>query len=318
MRNVSLRTQRKGQLGVNAVERVILKDWRSRWQPIDGFNDDGVDGLIFIEAGGQATGQVVYTQIKYRSIRKEHTGEAYSISFATKKNSRSALERRIRSWRQVVGAAILVCVVDDGKQETTYWVDLRDAEAWQGSTVHVPKVNRFDAAARRIISRLCGTLNQDLLREEIITEKKDFDYLTGTNHLQTNARRFYKELRAQKLHFKGSQADIRFTREGWHHLTRRRRSRLTQLQSFQLLGALPRIIETHSEEDLRIFQVRSQNGVPIQCAQLEASVRFPFRQSAIVTTLFRRRALKDDHYSYSFWTIYEPRRRAGLTGTKKK
>jgi hypothetical protein len=33
-------------LGVNIVEQVVLSQWQSHWQAIDGFNDDGADGLI--------------------------------------------------------------------------------------------------------------------------------------------------------------------------------------------------------------------------------------------------------------------------------
>ena len=44
----NLSTQRTGQLGVNVVERIVL-EWGARWQSLDAVNDDGIDGLIFIE-----------------------------------------------------------------------------------------------------------------------------------------------------------------------------------------------------------------------------------------------------------------------------
>jgi hypothetical protein len=59
--------QRTGQLGVNIVERVVLSQWQSRWQAIDGFNDDGVDGLIFIERSSGHTGQIIHLQVKCTS-----------------------------------------------------------------------------------------------------------------------------------------------------------------------------------------------------------------------------------------------------------
>jgi hypothetical protein len=59
-----LSTQKRGQLGANIVERIVLKDWNSRWQQIDAQNDDGVDGLIFLEAGNRPTGQIIFAQIK--------------------------------------------------------------------------------------------------------------------------------------------------------------------------------------------------------------------------------------------------------------
>lgn len=70
--NKGLHTQKTGQIGVNAVERVILLDWKCRWQMIDGHNDDGADGLIFVEDGYKTNGQIIYVQIKHRVLKEKN------------------------------------------------------------------------------------------------------------------------------------------------------------------------------------------------------------------------------------------------------
>ncbi len=60
-----MKTQRKGQISINLAENIVIDQWESRWQPIEAHNDDGIDALIFIERGGEITGQIVYVQVKY-------------------------------------------------------------------------------------------------------------------------------------------------------------------------------------------------------------------------------------------------------------
>ena len=301
---MSLQTQRKGQIGVNAVEQIVLRDWESRWQAIDAFNDDGIDGLIFIEAGGAPTGQIVFAQVKYRNRLSTKQGRI-AVGISPKK-----LKKSIDKWRRVVGAAILICV--DPERSRVHWANLRDPRAIVKSQVFVPVTNKFDRSARRKIAALCGTINRDILLERVSTQSKDFEYLKGREHIQTLARRFYRKLNERHLHFKDSQSVLRFTREGWHHITRPDRSRMAQLQSFQLLGTLPAIVEQCAENDLRIVKSKTESAVEYAAAR--AAVSFDFRQTAVVTALFRRRKAENGSYSYSFHTIYEPRRKRDLVG----
>jgi hypothetical protein len=305
---MSLVTQRKGQIGVNAVERVVLRDWHSRWQSIDSANDDGIDGLIFIESGGHATGQVVFAQIKYRKKQQPDKKGRLAVSIS-KKRLNAAVER----WRRLVGAVILICVSPDGS--TMHWSDLLQSDSIKGTRIYVPTKNKFDASALSDISALCGTLHRDVLLTQVSTTTEDFAYLKDAGSLQQLARQFYRKLAKKQYVFKGSTADIRFTREGWLHLTRRRRPRLVQLQSFQLLGAIGAIIKNFPEEKLTRVK---RNRTKKEYAVVRAAVSFPFRQTAVVAAVFRRRERVDGTVSYSFYTIYEPRRRRDVTGKKRK
>lgn len=70
---------RQGQLGVNVVERLVLGfGWR--WQQLDAANDDGVDGLIFVEENGSPNGQILYVQVKCHRSRLDKQGRI-SVSF---------------------------------------------------------------------------------------------------------------------------------------------------------------------------------------------------------------------------------------------
>jgi hypothetical protein len=303
---MSLRTQRKGQIGVNAVERVVLKEWESRWQPIDAFNDDGIDGLIFIEAGGVPTGQIVFAQVKYRTRQKYDEDDNLEVAIAPAK-----LRKVIEKWGKVIGAAIMICV--DPEAQDVRWADIRHDSLTNRSKIVIPPGNKFNGAALKKIAALCGTINRDFALPRIMTTAEDFAYLKGGGHIQTMARQYYRSLNESGLYFKGSPSKVRFTREGWHHLTRRSRSRLTQLQSFYLLGALPAIVRMHQEAAIKIVTLKKQDEW-IEYAAMRAAVSFPFRQTAVIAALFRRRTQGDGTYSYSFHTVYEPRRRKNLIG----
>lgn len=114
---MSLAKQRQGQIGVNVLERIVLRDWSSRWQQLDAHNDDAVDGLIFLEKGGEMTGQVIFAQVKCHQASLRSDGNR-----AVKIKARQ-LQRNIHTWRCVVGATILVLV--DPETLEARWVDLR-------------------------------------------------------------------------------------------------------------------------------------------------------------------------------------------------
>ncbi|WP_416370955.1 DUF4365 domain-containing protein [Tistrella sp.] len=297
-----LSKQRKGQLGVNAVERIVLQDWKSRWQPLDAVNDDGVDGLIFIERGGVPTGQIIHVQIKCHSVQPRDGKFALSVG-------KDKLTRNAARWRRVVGAAILIKV--DPESLSAHWTDVRDGRSVLGSQVFVPVENVFDASAKNRISDLCGTLHGDLLLPQVRTQASDFRYLWSSAAPIVAARQEYVRLNSLSLHFADSSATIRFTREGWRHMNRRRRERLAKSQSWSLIGAIPHIIGNVSERSLMVVRP-SRNCLPVLVAAT-VTVLFPHRQSAIVRAVFRRRG-EPGNWNYSFHTLYEPRRKRNLMG----
>ncbi|WP_312163569.1 DUF4365 domain-containing protein [Phenylobacterium sp.] len=297
-----LSKQRQGQLGVNAVERIVLQEWKSRWQPLDAVNDDGVDGLIFIERGGVPTGQIIHVQVKCRS--EQPKDGIFALPIGTEKLAKNAAR-----WRRVVGAAILVKV--DPESLAAYWTDVRDGGSVVGSQVFVPAANKFDASAKNRIADLCGTLHGDLLLRQIKTTADDFKYLTSKSAPVAAARQEYVRLNTLSLHFAGSNAAVHFTREGWRHMNRRGRERLAKSQSWTLVGTLAHIVQNVSENSLLVVRP-SRRGLP-ELVAATVTVLFPHRQSAIVRAVFRRRG-QPGSWNYSLHTLYEPRRKRNLMG----
>jgi hypothetical protein len=167
--NMSLAKQRQGQIGVNVLERIVLRAWGSRWQQLDAHNDDAVDGLIFLEKGGEMTGQVIFAQVKCHQTCLRADGNR-----AVKIKARQ-LQRNMRAWRCVVGAAVLV-LVDPGTLEA-WWVDLRKPAGMTKTQILVPDDQRFEGSAKKDIGLLCGNIHRDLLAKSIVTTADDFKHV---------------------------------------------------------------------------------------------------------------------------------------------
>lgn len=302
---MGLLTQRTGQIGVNVVERIVLRSWKARWQPVESANDDGVDGLIFLEARGAYTGQIIHVQVKCMSVPTNKAGQ-FRLPI-----NREKLAANAAVWRRIVGATILVLV--DPSSLEAYWVNLRDKAAFTATQILVPKGNKLNLAARGAIRKLCGTIHADQLLQVVDTQASDFSYLNSVKHIKVSSRAFYKSLHQEKLSFRNSAEPINFTREGWKHITRRKRPPLLKLQSFQILGCIPKIVQSFDECDLKKFTMNTDNE---DLVFAQAFVKFKFRQSAIVNVVFRKRLSATGKASHSFHTIYEARRNRDLIGLK--
>ncbi|CAO3450081.1 hypothetical protein [Azospirillum argentinense] len=304
---MSLSTQRTGQIGVNVVESIVLREWRARWQQIDSTNDDGLDGLIFLEARGEYTGQIIHVQVKCLSAPFSKKRGCFRVPIQKKK-----LDTNKNVWKRTVGATILVYV--DRETLKAYWVNVRDTTSIGETQVFVPKSNQFDSKARGEIRRLCGTIHIDQLLPIVETKAAYFDYLTSKDHISVSSRGYYRNLKEMKLKFKDSDSLIHFTREGWKHITRSSRSPLLRLQSFQILGTIPSIISKFREIDLKVFRTRTESEIDLVYAQ--ALVKFSFRQTAAISLVFRKRIDENGIINYSFHTIYEARRNRDVIGIR--
>lgn len=306
---MSLRTQRQGQLGVNAVERIILGSWQARWQPIEAHNDDAVDGLIFLESGGELSGQIIFAQVKCVKATRRQDG-MLAIPLAAKK-----LTRNLVAWRRVVGAAIVILV--DPHDLSAWWVNIKPEEATTSSQILVPENQPFDAHAKLKISQLCGTLHQDLQAEKIHTFADDFLHLRSKEHIQESSRKLYKDLEAKSIHLGTCSQRVHFDRDGWRHITRPDRSQLSRYQSFVLLGATRKILE-HYSKPLVHHCSGTTNDKQFIFFQLDSMVTFPFRQTGLVRIVLRRSAKElVSNPKLKFWTIYEPRRKHDGLGVQE-
>ena len=306
---MGLSTQRQGQIGVNAVEKIVLSDWGARWQPLDAHNDDGVDGLIFLERGQKLSGQIVFAQVKCVKTKRREDGH-FAIPIDSKK-----LARNLDVWRKVVGAAIVILV--DPQTLTARWVDAKLDSSTTVSQVLVPEAQLFDAAARSEIGKLCGTLHQDLLAQRVHTFADDFPHLRASSHLQVSTRSLYKSLAQLSPRIGSERERVVFDRDGWRHITRPNRSQLARHQSFVLLGAARKIIETYDKELCILPGSQTKDGTT-RFFQLDSMVTFPFRQTGLVRLVIQKsltRPLEDA--PLKFWTLYEPRRKHSLLGVQE-
>lgn len=305
---MSLNTQRRGQIGVNIVESIILNEWKGRWQAIDGHNDDGIDGLIFLEANGQMTGQIIFAQVKCFGGVRIDGNDRFCLSIGKAK-----LEKNLRRWRRLVGAAIIIYV--DPKSRNCYWADALDPEAVKGSQIFVSKHSAFNASARPIVARLCGNIHRDMLALQIRTEVGDFPHLRSKDHIQPAARRLYQDLRQNPVRLGGDGPIVRFDRHGWRHITRPARAALTRYQSLVLLGTARKMIEAHDEEMLKHHEAEARPDDHFVAAR--AAVIFPFRQTGIVKIILQ--VIEGEAQRvYRFHTIYEPRRRRDVLGRENR
>jgi len=303
---MSLKSQRLGQIGVNVVERIILRDWKDRWQALDAHNDDGVDGLIFLESNGEATGQVIFAQVKtYNNVRTNSVGE-FMLPIGTKR-----LAKAITRWRRLVGAAIVIYV--DPVSLNAFWADAKDVQpGW--SQIGIPSSQKFDKSARRDISRLCGTLYRDLLAPMLIAEPDHFSHLTSKEYIKVAAHKLYHSLQDEPVFLGKMGPRVHFPRSGWRHIIRRERPRLTRYQSFVLLGVVRPILEMTQEWELRDANINPYYGNRLVAAR--CAVSFPFRQTGIVNVVLRKRHANNDP-DYEFHTVYEPRRRRDVLGVRE-
>lgn len=303
---MSLKSQRLGQVGVNVVERIVLRDWKARWQALDAHNDDGVDGLIFLESDGEATGQVIYAQVKaYNHVRTNAVG-AFMLPIGTER-----LAKTIARWRRLVGAAIVIYV--DPISLIAFWADAKDVQpGW--SQISIPSNQEFDKASRRVISRLCGTLYRDLLAPMLVAEPEHFAHLNSKEYIKITAHKLYHSLQNEPVILGNMGARVHFRRSGWRHIIRRERPKLTRYQSFVLLGVVRPILEMTNEGDLRDAGVSPYYGNRLVAAR--CAVSFPFRQTGIVNVILRKRHANHDP-EYEFHTVYEPRRRRDVLGVRE-
>lgn len=306
---MSLSKQRRGQIGVNTVEKIVLLEWDGRWQPLEAHNDDAIDGLIFLEDGGELSGQIIFTQVKCITAKKREDGK-FRIPISRKK-----LSRNLRAWRKVVGAAIVVLV--DPHTFTARWVDIKPNHSTTPSQILVPEEQIFSGSAKQPISALCGTLHQDLQAQKIHTFANDFAHLRTSEHVQPASRNAYISLGQRPVLLGSSGERVHFDREGWRHITRPSRSQLSRYQSFVLLGAARKIIES-CEFPLEYLPNTFSKKENCHFFQIDSMVTFPFRQTGLVRLIMKKSISEPkDSSKLKFWTIYEPRRKQSGLGVQE-
>lgn len=137
---------RTARLGVNAVERIVVRDllWIFREQTIE---DYGIDAHIEICEGGQATGRLIAAQIK--------AGDTYFRRTSSKGFIFVGAERHLRYWTS--HSLPVVLILYNPHTDAAWWVPIEsdritlNGDAW---SIVVPFESRLEAGAAPALEAL--------------------------------------------------------------------------------------------------------------------------------------------------------------------
>ncbi|AWP32154.1 hypothetical protein B9D02_05985 [Pantoea vagans] len=333
-------SNRTGALGVNYVEKVLLK-WGWGYQKIDQENDDGFDGIIYVRAkkvdpkkpddkrkqSWEGTGGLIHVQIK--------TGEGY-VSSKNKQEIRLNLDnlpaKRVL-WKKSVLPCILIFVYEDEKgNEYSYWADVKSDETYVSPTsslIKVPLKNRFFVSPEcKGPLRKLARISQGYGPKPVI-DLSIYDSLNGILEpklpgglnltLKSKAAQFYKNWKrngAWNPYF----GLVLINRTGWSHITRKDRPMGRIESSFALLPYASRIINDISTwrmlTPVRIYKNRQDKHITyVDFIGLTAKVVMRNRGATEVMVVLKRETKFKDRDSNLepetrlwFYTVYEPGR----------
>lgn len=303
-----MKTAKKGQRGVNIVEGLVLADeFKARWQQVDSQNDDGIDGLIFLEDSKEnLNGKVIFAQVKRYDkgdiIEKNRSKIKISVGI-------DQISRRRIAWSRVAGASIIIWV--DPNTGFAYWADLMDEASYDGASIIVDLKQRFDYRARRALSRLSGEIGSHMTLPVVICDRADNPFVQLNGAIRTQAKDFYRSIESIEAANKDL-GNVMFTGVGWQHITRPGRPKGRILQSFLLLGAARKIVG-----QVPTYSITRQLTHPeATLYSLRARVIFPHRDAAVVEVNLLQKTASDINIPNPVWfySVYETRRRRGIMG----
>lgn len=289
-------TRPQDSVGMSRVWTIVQGRGLHGWQPYHPNNDNGVDGIIIKRKRTIDTGEIIFVQVKcgtgngyYKATqnRPKHFGVNVGKEY---------IESHRPKWEILPGPAILVYV--DYKTEKAWWTDLKNNDSFTDtnkSIILIPKSQRFGAHSFGNFNKLKGYLSVDPLLKEIILSRDDVSYFNiAKKSPKEAAKDFYKKWSLSNERTNPALGEIIISREGWRHLSRKGRKSDRILQSWSLLGAAKRILQTITKAyQLRVNEYdQDDNGnyVITDYISLRARVIFPQRVSTIVqVVLFRKR-----------------------------
>lgn len=333
MSREKLSNRAKERIGTGTVAAVVEEDWECGWQEYGAQNDDGIDGVILMRRGRKRptdTGGVIFVQIKcgaaggYRQDQAQnpnHIGIALGAKYIQLHRPR---------WMKMPGPAVLIFVDDTIKrgQNRAWWTDLKQESSYSRTNMGlllVPKNQIFAHHSKSEFHRLCGPSVADRNFERIELARSDLliPKLGKSESLRNDAWDFYKHWRSdENACTNPALGRVLINRIGWKHITRPGRQHERILQSWLLLGAAKRMVQTCN----RIYPLGHAtnkvfddgNTLITDYLGLRASITFPHRHAGTVQVVLRRsrllkeRSLECVSQKIWFYSVYEPRRKFGL------
>ncbi len=236
-----------GQKAVNFVKRIVEESWYSKWIPIEGASDDGIDGIVFLhkklavkrpgpagkirrEYTRKPTGGVIYIQVKggegYRSdskAQKDHVRVNVGKDYISSHRPR---------WNLLRGPAILVYVDTESKRKNglAWWTDLKDESSYSKKNKQVillPKRQTFGSHSKGELRRLSSRVHPEGVPPKLEVPRELVNNVPLRESTKVACRREYrywaKSSPAERHH--NGLGEVLVTRVGWRHMTRKGRRR---------------------------------------------------------------------------------------------
>ncbi len=315
-------TRPQNARGISTVIDVVQGDMKIGWQEISQINDNGIDGIIIDRKKGVDTGDFYYVQVK--------CGNGYLIETKKRKNKfieinlgHEYIKKHRKRWNLISHPVILIYVEDKKKDRKSWWVDLKNESTYCEDNKNIILLDRTKRFGEHSIGeiRKLRTFNEIDKDLPIIYLKKD-DLIVDsiTKPLKYEAKKAYKKWKSLS---KSKQehprlGEIIVSRVGWRHITRKGRGAANIFQSFTLIGAAKKIIQS----DIKAYQIRQPDVTVDEVRNitiihdylsLRCKVGFPNRHEAVVQVVLKRLRTIDMNDSETttklwFYSVYEPRR----------
>jgi hypothetical protein len=287
------------------------------WQPYSAINDNGVDSLIIFRKNGEDTGEIMFAQVKCG------TGKGYFKKtlkrpehFGVKVGEGYINDHRPK-WNKLPGPIILIYV--DYYSKKAWWTDLKDDFSYSSenkSIILIPKKQRFGKHSFGEFKNLKGRLFVSKEIRSVRMMNDEFSYLKVNVPIKESAKSYYTAWANGPVNLRSHPelGEIIISRTGWRHLTRSNRKQNRIINSLSLLSVAKKIITTENKcHQIKQFKsiVSADNSIVMtDYLALKCNVIFPFRQSALVQVILKRKRKFNANNDFIgsriwFYSVYE-------------
>lgn len=301
---------------INKVGEVVREQFRGEFIEFPQRTDNGFDGAILWREKGNII-DVIYVQCKggdsYLPVNKDG-------KFRIQNLTRDYVKAHKEVWSKVPSPAILI-VTNSNKK--AWWIDLKSNDSYDsiGEELYGNGNRIFNVKAKRELKNLLSQkMRQDFIPNLRIKSTGLPNYLVDSS-LKKVSRTVYKELAKNKIKSSCIELDekIEFTRVGWKHITRSKRSKERIAQSLMLLPIVKEIINNatdYEKVDAKYYKDdRTGNKVIEEKLVIQAQCSFSYRFPSIIrVVLLRKREINTGGETERVWfySVYESRRKKYL------
>lgn len=301
---------------ISKVSTVVGNSFKGEFIEFPHRIDNGFDGAIVWQESGNII-DVIYVQCKGGdSYLPKNTSENFRIQNMSKESVKAHKE----VWDSVQGPAILVVTNSNNK---AWWIDLKSKKSFDESEemLYCDPKNIFNSSARNKIKNLISKNIDKYNIPKLLVKNDILPDLLGKEPLKVISKDFYRQLGKKKIKSKCPDLNqqIKFTRVGWRHITRKKRNKERIIQSLLLLPLLPEVIENSTEYetiDAKYYKEKKGNQkVIVDKLIIKAQCSFYYRFPSIVkVVLLRKREITPYEIKQTIWfySIYEARRKRNL------